>query len=347
MILIVVLRVLAAAYPDMVEYGYARSIYPRIAAILTTATGWASFSIAEIVIVLLTVTGLIAALRGILRALRAPAPFRALGDGLLRIATVAAAVYLVFLVLWGLNYQRRPLAANIGLSVAAPRPGELAAACAELIEQAERLRASVPEDETGIARVTGGIGGALTRAALGYEALDDAWPVVAGDRIAAKRVLLSPGLALLGVSGIFMPFTGEANVDTTLPEWTLPFVAAHEVAHQRGFAREDEANFLAYASCARHPDPTARYSAALEGSLYALGALRVADPGTHRALESGRGAGVRRDIGALEAWRRRYEGRAAAVHEKVNDAYLRAQGQEGVTSYGRMVDLLLAERRAR
>jgi hypothetical protein len=189
------------------------------------------------------------------------------------------------------------------------------------------------------------VGGALARASLGFEALDDEWPVVAGERIPAKRVLLSPALALLGISGIFMPFTGEANVDTTLPEWTLPFVAAHEIAHQRGFAREDEANYLAYASCFRHPDPAARYSAVMEASLYALAALRTADPAAHHALQARRGPAVRRDLEALEAWRRKYESRAGAVHEKVNDAYLRVQGTEGVTSYGRMVDLLLAERR--
>jgi uncharacterized protein DUF3810 len=334
-------------YPDMVEHAYARSVYPRIAAVLTNVTGWMPFSIAEGVIVLLTVKGVIAAARGIMRALRSPAPFRALGDGVLRMAIAVGAAYLAFLLLWGLNYQREPLATGAGLAMAAPLPGELAAACAELIAQSEDLRASVEEDGSGIAIVRGGIPGALSRASLGYEALDDQWPVVAGEAIRAKRVLLSSVLAHLGISGIFIPFTGEANVNTTLPEWTLPFVAAHEVAHQRGFAREDEANFLAYASSARHPDPAARYSAALEGSLFLLAALRVSDPQAHQALNTRRGPAVRRDLEALEAWRRRYEGRAAAVHEKVNDAYLRAQGQDGVATYGRMVDLLLAERRAR
>jgi hypothetical protein len=347
LVLLVALRILAGTYPDMVEHAYARSIYPRIAAVLASVTGWMPFSIAEGVAVLLMVTGVSAAARGVMRALRSPAPFRALGDGVLRSAIAAGAAYLVFLLLWGLNYQRQPLAASTGLSLAAPRPGELAAACAELIAQSEELRASVEEDGRGVAIVRGGITAALSGASLGYEALDDQWPVVAGESVRAKRVLLSRVLAFLGISGIFIPFTGEANVNTTLPEWTLPFVAAHEVAHQRGFAREDEANFLAYAASARHPDPAARYSAALEGSLFLLAALRVADPPAHQALSTRRGPAVRRDLEALEAWRRRYEGRAADVQEKVNDAYLRAQGQDGVATYGRMVDLLLAERRAR
>lgn len=346
-IVIAVLRVLAARNPEIVEHGYARAIYPRIAAVLTTVTGSVPFSIAEVVVVLWFVAALVAAVRATRRILHAPFPFRALGDSLIRVAIAACLVYLVFLLLWGINYQRSPLAASIGLPLAAPQPGELAAACAALIEESEKLRADVHEDGNGIAMVRGGVAGALARAALGYDGLDDQWPVLAGEPAPAKRVLLSPLLAFLGISGLFMPFTGEANVNVTLPEWTLPFVAAHEIAHQRGFAREDEANYLAYASCSRHPDPAARYSAALEGSLFLLAALRVSDPQAHQALSTRRGPAVRRDLEALEAWRRRYEGRAAAVHEKVNDAYLRAQGQDGVATYGRMVDLLLAERRGR
>jgi Protein of unknown function (DUF3810) len=347
LVVIVGLRGLAALYPETVEHAYARSVYPRVAALMATLTGWAPFSIAEVVLVLLALSGSIGAARWMRRALRSPAPFRALGDALLRIAGAAGAAYVVFLLLWGLNYQRSPLAASIGLPVAAPRPGELAAVCAELIRESDELRAAVGEDGNGVAVVRKGVSAALSGASLGYQALDDQWPVVAGEVVPAKRVLLSPVLAFLGISGVFMPFTGEANVNTTLPEWTLPFVAAHELAHQRGFAREDEANYLAYAACAQHPDPTARYSAALEASLYALAALRAVDPRSYETLNAGRSAAVKRDLEALEAWRRRYKGRAAAVQEKVNDAYLRAQGQEGVSSYGRMVDLLLAERRAR
>ena len=339
------LRLLAARNPEIVEHAYARSIYPRISAILTSMTSWASFSLAEIIAVILVAGGLVAAVRGARRIRKSPDRRREMGDALFRIALGVSAAYLAFLLLWGLNYQRQPLAKSVGLRMEAPKPGELAAACADLIAESDRLRASLDEDGNGVVFVRGGISGALSRASQGYHALDDAWPVVAGDEIRAKRVLMSPVLARLGISGIFMPFTGEPNVNTTLPEWTLPFVAAHEVAHQRGFAREDEANFLAYASCARHPEPIARYAAALEGSLFTLAALRATDPTAWAALHDKRSPAVRRDLDALEAWRRKYESRAADVHERVNDAYLRAQGTDGVTTYGRMVDLLLAERR--
>ena len=109
--------------------------------------------------------------------------------------------------------------------------------------------------------------------------------------------------------------------------------AAHEVAHQRGFAREDEANYLGLCRPAPAiPIPRLRYSAALEGSLYALAALRGVDP--RGASARCRRGGARR-CGATST--RSRPGAAATraapadVQEKVNDAYLRAQGQDGVT----------------
>src|SRR5207249_4127597 len=77
----------------------------------------------------------------------------------------------------------------------------------------------------------------------------------------------------LGISGIFCPFTGEPNVNTTLPEPDVPFAACHELAHAHGFAREDEANYVGYVACIRHPDPDFRYSGLLAASLYAMNAL--------------------------------------------------------------------------
>ena len=102
-VLIVGLRLLAGAHPDIVEHAYALSIYPRIASVLTTATAWFPFSIAELVIVLLVVTGSINATRVTRGVLRSPDRLRALGDVLLRIAIGAGAAYLVFLLIWGLN----------------------------------------------------------------------------------------------------------------------------------------------------------------------------------------------------------------------------------------------------
>jgi hypothetical protein len=162
----------------------------------------------------------------------------------------------------------------------------------------------------------------------------------------AKPVLLSPVMSYLGIGGIYAPFTGEANVNATLPDWDRPFTVCHELAHQSGFAREDEANFLAYLACRSHPDRDFQYSGTFQAALYVLGALAAADRPAYDAARAALPAPLQRDLAALAAWRQRYKSRLSGVQDRVNDTYLRSQGQrEGVRSYGRMVDLLLAERR--
>src|SRR5687768_2943233 len=85
------LALLAAWNPEIVEHAYARSIYPRLAAILTSVTAWASFSLAEIVAVILIVGGVVAAVRGARRIRKSPDRRREMGDALFRIAVGASA----------------------------------------------------------------------------------------------------------------------------------------------------------------------------------------------------------------------------------------------------------------
>jgi hypothetical protein len=154
-------------------------------------------------------------------------------------------------------------------------------------------------------------------------------------------------MSWLGLTGIYSPFTSEANVNVDVPAPELPFSASHETAHQRGFAREDEANFAGYLACRLHPDRDFRYAGLLAASVHASNALYAVDRAAARDVEAGRSPAVRRDLEALRAWAARHEGPVARAAEKVNDAYLKSQGAaDGVRSYGRMVDLLLAERRA-
>ena len=84
-------------------------------------------------------------------------------------------------------------------------------------------------------------------------------------------------MSRLGLSGFYMPFTGEPNFNDAQPDFDLPYVIAHEKAHQRGFAREDEANFIAFLVCVNSTDPYLRYSGYLN-ALRVVGAFVSSDP---------------------------------------------------------------------
>lgn len=132
-----------------------------------------------------------------------------------------------------------------------------------------------------------------------------------------------------------------------LPDVSLPFVMAHEMAHQRGTAREDEANFWAYLACRETGLAAARYSGALHAFGIAHNALLRADPDSARAILALLDHGPRADRAAIREFWRRYEGRASEVASRVNDSYLKVNAQRtGVASYGLAVEFLLSLERA-
>lgn len=330
----------AAPFPSRVEALFSRVLYPAVAGALAHGSGVVPFALAEAGAVVL----LLAACFGLARLARARP--RHLGRAAARAVAAAALAYLAFLLCWGLNYRRLPFAATSGLDARAVGVDELAALAAALVHDANALRADRLEDGGGVFRASGGPGHVLARAPLGNEALRASYPALAGPTPRPKRALLSFLMPRVGIAGIYVPFTAEPLVDGALPQSELPFSAAHEVAHAQGFAREDEANFVGYLACARHPDGDFRYSGALVASFYVLSALAGADAPAARALEAQRSGAVRRDIAAIVARNARHEGPLRDAGERVNDAYLRSQGaREGVRSYGRMVDLLIAVRR--
>ncbi len=340
-------RFLAARDPATVERAYARGLFPPVERILSTATGWVPFSVAEV----LVLAGPLLLFAGVIRALRrrrSGPPRRAVLVRLARVVTAAALVVLAFDLLWGFNYDRQPVARLLAYDTRPASADELAALASALVSESAALRMGLAEDAQGALRLPDGRRGALGRAGLGFapgRGLDTLPCPAVGGR--PKLVLLSPLLSYAGISGIFIPFTGEANVNATLPDWEIPFTAAHELAHQHGYAREDEANYVGYRACREHPDRDFQYSGTFQAALYSLSALAGADRAAYGRLRGEMPAPLGRDLAVLAAWRARYQSRLGTVQDRINDAYLKTQGQrEGVRSYGRLVDLLLAERRA-
>ncbi len=337
------LQCVLARSPEMVEPVFARGVYPLLGGRLGCLARLVPISLGEAIVFAL-LGWLTVALWRLTRSRERRPRLRRLARAVL---PAAGTLYLAFLLLWGLNYQRQPFAVSAGLEVRPSSLDELAALGAILVDEANEAREGLPEDGAGVMRLADGKLPALARTEAGFRRAASLYPVLAGCPSRPKPLLTSTVFSWLGITGIYFPFTGEPMFNVTLPDPELPFAAAHEIAHQRGFAREDEANYLGYLACRLHPDPDFRYSGRLAASVYAANALAALDRKAGERLEARRSAGVRRDLAALVAWAERYRGPAERVSQRVNDAYLRSQGEaQGVGSYGRVVDLLLAERRA-
>lgn len=337
------IALLASAVPQVTETVYGQRIGPFLGWLLARATGWLPLSIAEWALLFLVfhwVGRWVTASR--LDGMR----LRALGRATLLTLREASIALAIFMLVFGIQYRRPTLPERMDWNEEISTE-ILAPLAAESVDEVNGLyfalhRGEDPGHPTRFGTGFGNIDVALTRA----------WPSVADEfRLGAaagwsrgrtKGLLISPLLARLGLSGFYFPWTGEANRNRSVPAMRQPHVAAHEMAHQRGIAREDEASFLGWAVARRSESPLARYSAAMYAHRRLMFALIRQDPERGQELLQARLPGVQRDVDDLRAYWDRYRGRATQVSQAVNDRYLRAHAiDDGTASYGRSLQLLL------
>lgn len=334
--------------PLRVEQLYSRGLYPLFMQPYSRLIGYLPFSLAEVLAVFFFI-GIIAlifyTLFSILRrGLPKPALFLSLiKKGVLLVASL----YLVFQFSWGLNYQRIPFSQQTGLEVYPSSVEELTLLCTSLIQQAVALRNDVSEDENGVFILTIDSSTLYSAAQKGYEQAAAAFPNLSGVYGTPKSVILSHYWSYTGTSGMYFPLTGEANVNTTTPPYLIPAITSHEMAHQHGFAREDEANFIGYLTSVSHPSLEFQYSGTMLALNNAMSQLYRADPEGWATLRDRYSDGMLRDLADHRAYYDRYQGKVWETSNKVNNQYLILNRQkDGVQSYGRMVDLLLAYHRS-
>jgi len=345
---------LAAQFPAATEALYANGVFPAARRVLTAVVSRAPGSVIEALIAALALYLGVRSVLGV-RTLRRGEKLRGvLGRGIVHVAAIAGLIYAAFLGLWGFNYAREPYAMRIGYEVRPSTEEELFELAERLIREVNSLRAGLDEDEFGVTASGGGVEQVFARVASAYSVAALEHPELAGPAPVLRVTRLSPLLTVAGIAGIYSPFTAEPHVNGGLPACTLPFIASHEVAHSRGFAREDEANFIAFLVCRESRDPLFEYSGTRSAAHHVLAALGRKAPVSALGLMERYSDAVQRDTAALRNFWALGENaplivRAVREHgDTVNDAYLKSQGQkEGTESYGRMVDLLLAWQRGR
>lgn len=158
-----------------------------------------------------------------------------------------------------------------------------------------------------------------------------------------KPVLISEAMSYAHITGVYTFFTGESNINVDFPDYTIPYTAAHELAHQRGIAREDEANMIAFLVSMQSDDIYIRYSAYVGVYEYVASALYRADKDLYRKNYSGLDPRVQREQDAYREFFKKYQHSVtSSVSNTVNDIYLQAQGTVGAKSYGMVVDMTVA-----
>jgi hypothetical protein len=335
----VLLQMTAALFPEQTERLYVRAVYPHIPAALSRVSGRVSFSVGE----LLTCAVLSACLALLVRFcillyLRRAERGRRASEALRYSAWTAAGLLWLFLLAFGLNYQRPLLFDLLGFERRAATAAELEALGGEIVGKINESYAEAHADDRP-APDAEQIAELLKES---FDAAPDLALLPRGLYAPPKPLFASGAFTRLGLSGIYSPFTGEPNYNAEMPDFQLPFTMAHEMAHQRGVARESEANFVAFIVCVSSRDPFVRYSGYRNG-LGVLNELYRFEPQKARGLAQQLGAGYREDSRRSAQFWAKASGAAGALSHRVNDLYLRANRvKAGAADYSNSTTLIIA-----
>ena len=263
-----------------------------------------------------------------------------LGAWLLHFATLTAWVYLLVCAFWGTQYYGATFAEQAGMAAAPVSADALETVAAYFADRANAAADAVPRDENGLfAAERDEI---LSASAGIYDAAAAEYPCLAGPQRTPKPAFYSKLMSAFGFTGYLCPLFGESTLNVDCPAVFLPVTIAHEFAHQRGVAAEQEANFCGIYAAVTSGDAVYEYSGWLYGYLHLSNALYGVSPQSAAALQQRLCAGARADLADNNAYWAAWQGPAEQVGSAVYEGFLQSYDQTlGMKSYGACVDLLV------
>ncbi len=333
------IRILATQ-KDWVEKYYTHGTYPVISLIQRYLFGWLPLSVGDWIYGALSVIILLKTAWFFRDLVLKKINRSYLVSGLQQLIFFFLFVYVFFNLGWGLNYNRQGIAKKLSLQTDSFSVNQLDTLAHVLQQRANYYRS---QEQQGIRQQLKRKKNLFHQAQLSFDTAATQFSFITMQAPSIKPSLYSYMGNYLGFQGYYNPFTGEGQVNTTIPIFVQPFVTTHEMAHQIGFAKESEANFVGYLVCRKSPNLFFRYSAYLDMYLYANGLLYQLDSSRAIQIASGISPLVAKDIRALKQFYQRYKSPLEDWIMVGYDYFLQANQQpQGKRSYGQVTGWLLA-----
>lgn len=330
---------LASLQSDWVERQYTHGIYPYLAKAQRAVLRPIPFSVGDL---LYAAAGLyfVFLIYQAFAALRSKGGSRVLlFEGFVKCFKILLIIYVWFNVLWGLNYNRLGIAHQLQLQDATYTLEEVTTLAQTLQQRLNHYAAQVDtlnKEEQKKDHLFAQAFAAYKRAAIQYPYFTYAYPTV-------KSSLYTGVGHYFGFTGYYNPFTGEAQIKTTIPLFLQPFVTLHEIAHQLGYAKENEANFVAFLSGRHGTDAFLLYSVYYNLYRYAAREIHSRDEALYLSLGAQLHPQVLRDNEILKAYLLSTQNKIEPLITLFYDQFLKVNNQkEGVQTYNRVVALLIA-----
>ena len=249
---IILLKILAH-YPNFVETVYSHGIYIWISKAMRYAFGWLPFSVGDVLYTLLSLY--------VLRwfYLNRKRIIKDTKQWFLDVLAAISVGYFAFHLLWAFNYYRLPLHESLGIEPDYTTE-ELVDLTQQLISKTNALQLELAKIDSLKVIMPYSKSEILKMIPDGYDELSKVFPYLEYQPRSIKKSLYSVPLTYMGFSGYLNPFTNEAQIDGLIPSYKFPTTGSHEVAHQLGYAAENEANFIGSMAAMHHPDVYFNYS---------------------------------------------------------------------------------------
>lgn len=329
--------------PALTDSIYSNSFYPWVSKSIASLTRKIPFSVTEYAAYgLLAAAAIMLVIRIIkLILLRKEALMRFVSL-IITIAIFASYGLFLFYLLWGFNFYRTPIDSRLDLPKREYGADEVYALCVKLADDASALREKLAEDDSGVLK-SDDSKTLFASVAEAYADYGSTHELFKNPPPGIKPFNFSGLLSNMRILGFYSCYTAEPNINADQPSLFIGFTAAHESAHYYGWAREDEASFIAYLVCYKCKDKTASYSVTMHALNNCALLLSQMDSSRIGELLEHYSDGMKRDLEAYSRYYNKYEhSQAGDIAEHFNDSYLSFNGQEqGVDAYEHDVDLLL------
>ncbi|NVJ88216.1 MAG: DUF3810 domain-containing protein [Flavobacteriaceae bacterium] len=332
-----ILMRLAENHPNVIEVYYSIGIYPYISSFFRILLGWIPFSIGDMLLSIL----LFIIIRFLFLLIKNK--FKDFIKKIIKATAFASTIYFCFYLFWGLNYYREPLAKSLGFEQRKHSNTELENVTNYIIENLNRTHLKITNNDSIKVNSPYSSKDFYKLAIDGYNNLAIKYPQFNYKQSSIKNSLMSELQSYNGTSGYINPLTGEAHVNKLVPKTSYPTTTCHEMAHQIGYAAENEANFIGFLAANYNNDLYFKYASYRMAFGYCIAEVRKRDPKLYQSLWKKVNKGIIQDFNdSYEFWNS-YKNIFEPLVKKGYNTYLKANKQsKGTDSYNYVVDLLIS-----
>ncbi len=330
----------ASWYPGWVETNYSQGVFPFISKLQRILFGWIPFSIGDLFYGFLILVILFRVIKFFRLLFKRKLTRRYFVVALQQGIFILLFMYVFFNLLWGLNYNRRGIAYQLDLEVKQYTLADLDTLTSVMQSRVNYYAGFVTKAQRDSmdkkSRLFNDATEAFNEAAKKYSFL-------AYQPRSIKPSLFSYLGNYLGFQGYYNPFSGEGQVNTTVPRFLEPYVTTHEIAHQLGYGKENEANFVGFLACRSYNSNAFRYSVYYDMYNYAVGEVFRSDTTLARGYQQKAHPQVLKDQKEFRDFYRRYKNPIEPIVMWGYGHFLKANNQPaGKRSYNEVVIWLIA-----